>query len=432
MHRTKSLIGAAALVVAGLTTAASAQTFQVIAQEGQPVGGIANVQFVNNLKVNNSGSLFYELDLDNATTEDLVVLLDGNVLYQQGTTPLAGFTFDFIDDMHITNGGDLVYNASLDGTPGGSSDDTGVFFNMDRVIAEGSAPTAPGAPAGSFYSGFFGVKGNDSGNLLVRASINDAGTTLSSLVTANSDGSNQQILAIEGGTLPGLGGAIINDIETDSDEFDFNNAGDAIFGLDVGPNTTDDTVIYHSTLGVLAREGSASPLSGVNYSSLASSEVAINNSGDVVFTADLDTGDTANDYAIIKNGDILLREGDAAPNVAGRFVQTLSSTPLALDDAGNLLFVADLDGDTVDDRVLYYNDSVLLREGVSMIDGLLVETIETLDDSLSISDNGQYVFVDVQLEGGLQTAVLITIPEPTSFGLLGAAAAGLLLRRRRA
>ena len=183
---------------------------------------------------------------------------------------------------------------------------------------------------------------------------------------------------------------------------------------------------------MLAREGSASPLSGVNYSSLASSEVAINNSGDVVFTADLDTGDTANDYAIIKNGDILLREGDAAPNVAGRFVQTLSSTPLALDDAGNLLFVADLDGDTVDDRVLYYNDSVLLREGVSMIDGLLVETIETLDDSLSISDNGQYVFVDVQLEGGLQTAVLITIPEPTSFGLLGAAAAGLLLRRRRA
>src|SRR5690606_26375021 len=156
----------------------------------------------------------------------------------------------------------------------------------------------------------------------------------------------------------------------------------AIFGIDVGDDPARQGAVYLTGMGLLAREGEASLVAGLNWGNLASPEVDLNNNGDWVMVANVDTGSTANDYAIFHNGALVAREGDVAPGMGGRLFQTLSSAPVVLDDNNILLWVADLDGDTADDRVLFYNDTVLLQEGVSVIDGLLVQQIETLDQHL--------------------------------------------------
>ena len=61
-----------------------------------------------------------------------------------------------------------------------------------------------------------------------------------------------------------------------------------------------------------------------------------------------------------------------------------------VDDSGNVLWLGMLTGvPTANDRALYLNDTVLVQEGVTTIDGLPVETLRNFLDTLVMSDNGR-------------------------------------------
>jgi hypothetical protein len=431
----------AAILAAAIATPAFAQSFTVVVGEDDVVPGVGAVDTITGISVNNLGQFVVEANTDNTDTDiDEVLLLDGitNVIAREGD-PVAGTgvggppLLGSVGDFDLTNTGSVAANFFLDNTTG-SGDNSGIYFGsgpFNQVLQESDAVTAPGAPAGSTYIGFFAPK-VAAGGIYASVSIDDPAVSglVRGLVRFDQTTSAQTIVAIENETLPFLGGELINDIETSIDETDVNNAGNVLFGANVGTDVGRDSLIYLTGTGVIAREGDASPVAGLDFNSLAGAEVALGDGGDVAFTADIGD-DSSVDGAIFLNGSLFAREGDAAPGLPGRtFGSNILNSNLRLDAAGNLLFLSDLDGSSSEDGVLYYNDTPLLVEGVSQIAGRTVEQLLSADGNLAFSDDGSFAIVEVVLEDSINAAVLIAIPEPATAGLLGVAGLTLLRRRR--
>jgi hypothetical protein len=92
-------------------------------------------------------------------------------------------------------------------------------------------------------------------------------------------------------------------------------------------------------------------------------ESDFNERSQVLFFANL-AGDTSADGAIYLDSTLLAQEGAPSP-VAGRLYQFLSSRGRALNNRGQVFFKANLDGATADDEILVFNGAVFMREGGS-------------------------------------------------------------------
>ena len=91
-----------------------------------------------------------------------------------------------------------------------------------------------------------------------------------------------------------------------------NNRGDVLFFTAVeGPDAADQVLFLNDTL--LAREGEEGPIPGRHFTRFGL--VDLNDQGDYVHYATLD-GDTATDVIILKNGEKVVQEGDSLPDIA--------------------------------------------------------------------------------------------------------------------
>lgn len=437
MQRKVAAPAAFAAALAASAALASAQTsFEILTQEGKSVTDVGTITRVSNVVINNAGTHVIEVDTDNPDTDiDVALLRDGDLFLREGQSiPPAGALLDSFDDFSLNDSGSYAANFFLDGT-GSTSNDSGLYYNGSLVIQEGEAANLPGVPAADPWVGFFGVKLNDAASpqVLVNGNTSSAVNSTLAIYTLDASGVIQsgELIAYEGATLSGLSDPV-QGLETSANEFALNDAGQVLFAGDTTGDTASDSFVYLTGTGVLAQEGTPSIVSGRDWNTLSSPELDLNNSGEYVFVGRL-AGDTASDYIIVRNGAKFVQEGDAVPDLPGLVFNNLASAQVQIDDFGNVLFVGGISsGSTSTDRGLFYNDTLLLQEGVSMIDGQLVTTINTLADTLFMSDNGQYAIIDVVLDGSLDTAVLIhlPIPEPGLLSLLAAAPAALLRRRR--
>jgi len=114
---------------------------------------------------------------------------------------------------------------------------------------------------------------------------------------------------------------------------------------------------------VVAKEGDVLPgqIETVADFGTAPHGTAFNDAGDILYFADLN-GATTTDGVIYRNLTLLAQEGSPSP-VAGRNYELLSSRGLDLSDTGHAVFKANLDGATTDDELIIKNDSVFRREG---------------------------------------------------------------------
>jgi hypothetical protein len=90
-------------------------------------------------------------------------------------------------------------------------------------------------------------------------------------------------------------------------------------------------------------------------------ESAFNDGGDILFFADL-TGNTATDGSIYLNTTLLAQEGSPSPAPARNY-ELLSGRGLDLNNSGGYVFKANLDGATTDDDLIVRNGGVFIREG---------------------------------------------------------------------
>ncbi|MEP0845761.1 MAG: PEP-CTERM sorting domain-containing protein [Phycisphaerae bacterium] len=422
-------LGAAAL----FSAAAGAGTFPItpLLLEGDLVPGVGNVTTIDNIAVNNSGQWMVEADTNNADTNTDSVLMRTGALHLREGDPIApaGASIGSFDSININNGGNSGWNFFLDGT-GSTSTDSGVYFNTTLLIQESNLATAPGFSPGTPYIGWFEVKINNNDDMLMMASVDDpaiASTVDRAIVKINPVSGVQTLLAKEGDVLPGQAGAV-EDFGTGPHTFAYNDNDDVMFFADVTGSTATDGLIYLNS-AILAQEGSPSPVAGRNWSGLSSPELDINNSGEYVFSGTLD-GDTNSNLLIVKNGAKFVQEGDSLPSIGAFTFTSFGSGPIEIDDSGNVLWYGDWnDADTNVDEGLFWNDVLIVQEGVTTIGGVLVDTLRGVEDGYHMSDNGRYVIFEAILVNGIEGAFMIEVPEPAS-ALLLLGGLALMIRRR--
>lgn len=424
-----------------VATIVSARTITPLIQDGDFIPGVGAVTLINNVAVNNSGGWIVEVDTDGPTTADAALIRNGSVLMQEGFMPvgLGVGTMSSFDSVKLNNAGVYAGNVFFGGT-GSTTNDSAVMQEIGMVVRESTISTAPQFSAGTPYIGWFETRINNNNQILTLSSVDDpaiASTVDRAIVRWNVSPAgvllSETVIIKEGDALPGMGQLLV-DTATGPHNFDFNDAGSALYAVDGDGATTADSGVYiDSTL--LAREGDPSVVvAGRNWGSLIGARVALNNSGGYAIAGTLDSTNTANDSIIYKSGNVkVIQEGDTLPAIGGVFTFTGFGTgPVDIDDNGNVLWFGDWnDADTTRDTGLFLNDQLLVQEGVTQIGGITVLSIPSIQDAFYISDNGQWIIFEATLTGGIDGAFMIQVPEPASLSIAGIAVIRLLRRHRR-
>lgn len=417
---------------AALGALASAQSplpiqVKVLVREGDLVAGVGNVTSIENLAIDDQGTWLVEADTNHVdAAKDGVVLRDGALYLRQGD-PLpapAGATIGSFDSITLDNQGHSAWNLFLAGT-GSTSTDSGVYRDLDLQIQESTLSTAAGFSAGTPYIGWFEVKPSDSGAYIMVASVDDpaiASTVDRALVLglpAPGGGlGSELVLWKEGDVLPGQV-EFAADFGTGPHSFAINASNQVLFVVDLNGDSAVDGAIYLSSV-LLAQEGSPSPIAGRNWIGLTAASVDLNDAGDYVHTGSLE-GDAASNLLLVKNGQKLVQEGDSLPDIAPFAITAFGSGPVAIDRDGDVVWFGDWnDPDTTRDTGLFWNDRLLVQEGVTLVGGVVLESISFTQDSFSLSDDGRFLLFEGMLAGGIDAALLLT-PAGTVTALPGCA-----------
>lgn len=418
-------IAAALLLLAG-ASAGEAQivfVFETVLQKGDVIPGVGAVTTIDNLAVNDHGAWLVEADTDHSNTNADAVIIQNGALYLREDQPLPrppGSRLDTFDSVRLNNHGHSGWNFFLSGTSG-SLDDSGIYYDTTLVIQESDISTAPGFTPGTPYIGFFETHINDAREILIVASVDDPAIATSvdralviAMVDSVGDLLSETLLAMEGDTLPGQSEGI-TDFGTGPHESAFNDSGDVLFFADLTGATTTDGVIYRN-LTLLAQEGSPSPLPGRNYETLSSRGLDLNNQGGYVFKANLD-GSTADDEAIVKNNTILAREGGTMPGIAPYLLTSFGtgSGPVQIGDNGKVVWFGDWDDPNTNiDTGLFLDSVLIVQEGVTMVGDDLIDEIASGQDAFDLSPSGRWLLFEVTFTNGNNAAVLLDLTDPTS------------------
>jgi hypothetical protein len=387
---------------------------QPVLQDGDVVVGVGGVTSIDNVAVNESGQWILEVDTDNADTNvDGALVKDGSLLLQEGQAlglPV-GASIDSFDTVNLDIGGHSGWNFFLAGT-GGTTNDSGVYWDTTLLIQEGQLATALGFSAGTPYIGFFECKLSDTGTVLVMASVDDpliASTVDRALVKLSVDPFGtllgETLVFKEGDVLPGQSQPV-TDWDTGPHGFALNDAGQVLHNADLAGDTAFNQALYlDGTL--LAQKGFGSPVAGRNWLSLSSSKVDLTDAGEFVYTGSLD-GDAATNTVIIRGTSVVAQEGDSPSDIGAFQLTGFGSGPVELGANGNVLWFGDWDDpDTTRDTGLFLNSRLIVQEGVTQIGGVTILSLTGVQDGYALSDDGRYVLIEARLTGSIDGAFLI-------------------------
>jgi hypothetical protein len=155
-----------------------------------------------------------------------------------------------------------------------------------------------------------------------------------------------------------------------------------------------------------------------NYETLSGRGLDVNNLGGCVFKANLD-GATTDDEIIVKNSSVFVGEGWNVSSIGAFHVTAFgtASGPVLIDDGGHVLWFGDWDDpDTNVDTGLFYDYSLLIQEGVTEINGVIVDEIANGQDAFAMSDDGRWIIFEATLVGGVGGAFLIDRTGAASIG----------------
>ncbi len=404
----------------GTSYALSPYPIIVLVLEGDAVPGVGNVTSIDNLAVNDNGDWMVEADTDYANTDlDTVLLLNGVLHLREGDAlsdpPLS--SINTFDSINLNVNQDSGWNFFLSGPP--SNADSGIYFNTTLVIQESDTSTAPEFEAGTVYIGFFDVKMNDFNKMIAVASVDqpiNPDTVERALVFIVVDNTgtliSESALIIEDDILSGQTEAVA-ELGTGPHQSAFNQNDKILIFVDLAGSTATDGVIYLDDT-IVAQEGDPSPVIGRNYEMLSSRGMDLNNFEEVVFKANLD-GDASSDEMIVRDGTELIREGQSLPAISPYNFTSFGtgSGPVKIDDNRNVLWYGDWDDPNTDiDTGLFLNETLLVQEGVTKINGLIVDTIYSGSDGFTMSENGRYIVFEATLEDGSNGAFMIEIQGP--------------------
>ena len=423
----KNSLGLTGLTALSLAVPAPAQTFTELIREGDPLpGGTGElVTRIDNVDINGSGDWLIELDTD-AAANDAVVLFNGTILWQEGTSlgftaPAGSEASSFIDTLDINDAGDIMFITPLRDIGTTSTNKALLVWNGVTVIEEDVTPcNALGLPPGTTYGRPSEAWQNNNGQILVGASVNIGGVSNNIILRIDIDATGaivaETMFALEGDTLPGANHVTpIQGFSFSKGRQAINDSGECMWYVDdehsIAPgDTLSDSNLYMTDAAgantLLYNEADAFPTDLADvFDHFSTAEIDLNNSGDFVFSG-FDRGPSSDDSWIFKSVggviEIIAHEGDPVPASVGGGWLTAGfgfGGVVPMSNNGDVLWFLDWnDPDTTIDTGLLFNGQLLLQEGVSMLGGIVLEEVPNGDTEIAMSDSGAFAIIEVVLD----------------------------------
>lgn len=365
------------------------------------------------LGVNNSGQKLVQIDTTAPNTDfDFAVFLESALVFQEGS-PIPGqptLSFGTSDSVHLNDSGNRAWNLGIRGAT--ATTDSGLFFNSTLVLQEGTVLSSAAFSPNTPYIGFFETLIDDNNDFFVMASIDDPGIASSvdraAVVfdyNATTNTYTENVLFKEGDQPPSLL-APITDFGTGPESMARSSNGQHQMFIAEVSGGLSDAIFVNST--VVAREGDPSPVAGRNYRILNDVPVDVNNSGQYVFRAALD-GSITDDVVILKNGStVIAREGSTVPGIPQFTFTGFGTGPVLIDDIGAVTWFGDWnDPDTTRDRGLFRDNTLILQEGVTVVGTETVVEILGVSQGYDQSPDGRYVLVKVRYANSIDAVLLL-------------------------
>lgn len=348
------------------------------------------------------------------TTRDFCMLQDGLVYVREGLqipaspnyVPIADLSFSQqpFFDVSIAGDGTVAqvirgtdqFTLAPDGTPNAPDIDVeDVKFDIllvDQAIAYKGGDVVdivPGLlPPDNAIDFISTAKAANANRVLVKADLSAGGTfdpetTVIFEVTDPGQPSQSESLRFtddENVPIPGLG-FTASTFTSNEEDIDYNAHGSILLGIDIRgePFNLDGAIVYYDaildTYEVIAREGDPSPLPGRIYDSLFNKPTALNDNGDIAFLASVD-GDSTTDGIIVVNGAVVAQEkqlvGTAVP---GDLQLGFANANIEMDDEGNIIWYGawnELKANVCPDNP-DISSSFVIYEGIFFNDQLILE-----------------------------------------------------------
>ena len=408
-------IGVLGCFVGGLIAPLSAATVAatIVVKEGDMVDG-APVSSLNGPFTNGLGEVGFTGAVDRGTTDNFVWSGGGPIWFGSNAAGLSGAEAS----MGIGNSGEFIYSPSVNG-------DDAVWTQDGELLVDGDP--APGFPGlfNSFNSRPSMIP-DGTAYWVAGTSTTSGGTTTGRVLYRSADTATPTIIRVL------ASGDLVGGVPIDFPSgvgFDYQISDDGSHHihdllLDTG-STTNDGAIYVDG-AIIAREASATGDGNVwdNFD-----VVAINNSGDYLFSGDLD-GATTTDEFLAYNGTIVIREGDTVDGVI--LASSASVRAASLNNLGQAIHAWAFGG-TTDEVLFFAEDASDLASSVEVLrtgdmidvddDGLGDFTVTDFNASniiapgLWLAENAT-VYIEIEIDdgtGAVDAIVCIRLPTPLIF-----------------
>ncbi len=434
-----------------LAGAAEAATIRVVALTGQEAPGTGGERFTGfqDPALNEAGDTSFTYFITGSGANFTGILTSGVPVAQSGDAApgAGGAPFLFLLNPALNDAGETAFvNIFF----GGRSSNTGIFASGVLIAREGEV--APGAGGAVFDGLDTSITFNNAGETAFLGGLSGAGVT-----SANNSGifTSEALVARAGNAAPGTDEPVFLGFGRPS----LNDAGETAFRgfLTGGDVTSENNQGIFTSGAMVARAGDAAPGTGGAVFSLFN-DPALNNIGVTAFFGEfIGAGvTTANDSGLFSADALIVREGDVAPGAGGAVFGNLSAgavhSPLALNDAGDVAFLAEITGTGVtveNDRGIFATEGgvldLILREGDLLdIGGGDLRTITSLSFTPRSFNNSGDIAFRASFSGGAigpagqgifvyeAGSVSAAVPLPPALGLMlfGVAALGFVGRRR--
>jgi hypothetical protein len=380
--------------------------------EGDVLPTGALVQRILGADVGDDGAWVAWVDSHLADPNDDLLLRDGVVLQREGMTLVepAGSTLEEIAHFALGPSGHVAQVLELRADWLGTRN--GVFLDGELLVLQYDRVWAPELPGGARWASIHRVE-LDANGAFVQGTLSRGFGQALARVERTGTGLVTHVFVHDGQFLPVLDDTVSR---TFRDQLAVNRDGSFVTVLEVGDASLGSfrRVILRDLDTVLAVSGEPSPVAGRRYDTLAVCQVAIDDFGRTAFVAGLDAPE---DVIVVVDGSVLARSGDAVPAFASP-LELVRGGSLALANSGDVFWVA---GDYVTGELaVLRNMDVVVREGVTRVNGRLVEGLELAGDTFRVSPGGRFWVGRARFEGFVEALLTadfgLVVPVPGCHG----------------
>lgn len=399
-----TLLASALLARPGAALDPADEGLRGVLRSGEALTGIGRIQAIRGLAIDDAGRSLVLAEIDGPGDYDEVLLLDRQTVFAEGDAvpggrglsvgaPLLPLTARVSDLRGFPYTAGRLWAAELEGV--GLRGTTALLRGARPLAQAGDRFAGIGLPPGAAWRGIRALAPGERRALVVGRFATGQGRSFTALVAeAPGDRGPRSFTALlrDGDRVPGAGRARLAQLSEHPRALAA-AGGHWLAALELtGDAARSGALLRDGQL--LRRDGDPHAETGLRWAGLAAAPLALASDGSSAWFAQLADADRRVDV-LVRDGQPLARVGRALAELPGHPVASFGAgRPVAVGPGGRVVWRARLEGLPEDeDEVLCLGTRVLLREGDRLPDGGRLGSLGASAGSLALAPGGRWLLV---------------------------------------